>query len=99
MTELEELTCEIVRKHLASGKKLSYGWDNKGSYYTVQTGFFLNIRIGREIVEFNLPFRTVPIYGDFDDLWMEASTISGNRNTIERYKRESKIIRWLKMMR
>lgn len=99
MSEIEELTYEIVRKHLTSGKKIGYDWDSKGSYYRIKAGFFSSIRVGREIVEFNILFRTVPIYGDFDDLWREASAVSEKQSQIEKYKMQYKIIRWLKTMR
>jgi len=99
MTELEELTYEIVRKHLTSGKELGYAWDSLGSYYTLKTGIFSSIRVGKDKVEFTALFTVVPVYGDFTDLWLDAQELATIQGKAVRAKRDSKIIRWLKMMR
>ena len=54
MRELEELTIEIIKKHLASNKKIGYDWDMKESYYVIRTGCFSKVQIGKTKGEKNM---------------------------------------------
>ena len=99
MRELEELTIEIIKKHLASNKKIGYDWDIHGYHYILKTGFFSSIHIGSEEVVFHTLFNAIPIHGDFSALREEVSKVREAQRKIKLDKRDAMIIRWLKMQK
>ena len=99
MRELEELTIEIIKKHLASNKKIGYDWDMKESYYVIRTGCFSKVQIGKEKVVFHTLFNAIPVYGDFTEIWQEACELENTQTKIKKDNREARIIRWLKMQK
>ena len=99
MTELKKLTIEIIKKHLATNKKITYEWDRDDSYYVINTGCFSTVHIGKEKVIFHTVFSAIPVYGDFTEIWQEACELENTQTKIKKDNREARIIRWLKMQK